>query len=856
MPLGGIGTGSIALAGDGSLRQWQIAGHVNHQASAADSFFAVWARHGRKRPVARVLQSGALYDRPAQDVPPTSTDHVVPEACRRLLARLPGVQDTEFRGAYPIAEVAYRDPALALEVRLEAFSPFIPLQEDDSGLPAIIFNFTLANPTRTGAKASVAATVQNLVGWDGLAEIDGAWSPGFGGNVCSVARLDGLLLSRMTNTGLAPDAPAFGTLALAVRGGSPTYLAGWDDLDAFWKDFSDDGLLAEELSVEPTPPGRTHWSSLAAPLDLGPGQSGTVTFILAWHFPNRIVYWGQRGPPKEAQRPGARIGNSYNRWFASAVEVLDYVRLHFDRLVGDTRLARDTLHATNLPGPLIESVTSQVSALRSPTCFRTEDGRFYGFEGCCGASTAHAKPPVGGCCPLNCTHVWNYEMALARLFPGLERSMREVEWRHQQHETGYLPHRVVLPLDLARPWGARQGGPDRPALDGLLGAVLKTHREYRASGDLEWLRGLWPHLARALEYVWTEHDPRRTGVIENEQPNTYDISIYGANTFIGTLYLAALRAMETMAGLLGQADLARRSRECFDRGSAALDARLFNGEYYVQDVDLAAYPRHNWATGCMTDQLLGQWWAHVLGLGHLLPRDHVRAALRGIVRYNFRRRLAGHRQHPRRFAAAADAGLIVCTWPLGDRPADALPYSDEVWTSHEYEIAALLLWEGDAEPALALLEASRARHDGRRLNPWNDIECGDHYVRAMASWALLEAASGFLYDAGAAEVRFAPALSPEQYQAPFVTRDGWGTFSQGVAGDGRQTDSLALAWGSLELRTLRLRPLGRATACAAEVGGRPMACKFSAAGGEATVAFDPPVTVRADQTLRCVLAAP
>jgi hypothetical protein len=440
--------------------------------------------------------------------------------------------------------------------------------------------------------------------------------------------------------------------------------------------------------------------------------------------------------------------------------------------------------------------------------------------------------------------------------------MRETEWLCQQHETGYLPHRVTLPLDLPRPWGQAIGGPARPALDGLLGAILKTCREVRACGDLEWLAGLWPRVTRALDYLWTAHDPARCGLIENEQPNTYDISIFGANPFIGTLYLAALRAAEVMARQMDDPDLADQCRACYERGRTALDARLFNGEYYVQDVDLAAHPKHNWATGCMTDQLVGQWWAHLLGLGHLLDPAHVRSALASLFRYNFRDRLSGHRQSPRQFAADADGGLLVCTWPQGGRPDEPLPYADEVWTSHEYEIAALMLFEGMTEPALALLEACRARHDGRRLNPWNDIECGDHYARAMASWSLLEAASGYRYDAAAGEVRFAPALDPERFRGPFVARDGWGTFSQEAAGDGRQTACLDLAFGHLDLRALRLRPLAPPEGGPAGAGersvtlqGEPVAADATFADGELTIAFPDGITVGEGHRLCVVLGA-
>ena len=876
MPLGGIGTGTIALCGDGSMRQWQIHNQVNHLACVPHSFFAVWARPVRPtdEPVARVLQSSALYDAEGPPSPPTSNDHRVPSAHRALLKRLPGVEATEFIGEYPIAELTYHDPVLPLDVAMEVFSPFVPLESKNSGLPAIAFNITVSNPTDRAMLASVAATLQNAVGWDGIVPISGTKCSAYGGNFNTLVRLGDMTAINMGTARLPEDDAGYGSMVLAVLSPETTYLTQWDNLDGFWADFRFDGGLSNAAGATPSPAGRTWNGALAVPFSLDPGESRTITFFVAWHFPNRYVNWSQRrffGIVDEKSK--FWLGNQYNNWFLSALDVASYVQTHFERLAGQTRLARDTFYDTTLPYPLIDAVTSQMSVIRSPTCFWVEDGHFFGFEGCQGASTSHHTEPFGGCCPLNCTHVWNYEMALARLFPALERTMRETEWDVQQHPSGYLPHRVPLPTYLPRPWDREIGGPARPALDGLLGAILKTYREYRACGDAElpptsegaggdvglspasggagggeWLAHVWPSVKKALDYVWTVHDPDRSGVIEGEQPNTYDISIYGANTFIGTLYLAALRAAEAMAGLCGEGDLATECRDVYQRGRAALERRLWNGAYYVQDVDLERYPEQNWATGCHSDQLLGQWWAHSLGLGHVLDAGRVRTAALSIFRYNFRENFHGHKQQPRAFVTDDDQGLLNCTWPQGGRPEVPTQYSDEVWTGIEYEVAGLLLYEGEVEPALRIVEAVRTRYDGRKQSPWNDVECGDHYVRAMASWSLLEAASGYRYDAGAAEIGFAPALTPEDYRAPFVARDGWGTFAQRVSG-GTQVETITPAYGSLEVKLLRFRPQGAVQSATVTVDGRPVSALFSQAGGEVTLALAESITIRAGQTL-------
>ncbi len=852
MPLGGLGTGSIALCGDGSLRQWQINNQINHVACVPHSFFAIWVQPAEPDglAIARVLQSTALYDTGDPLPPPTSNDHLVPPATRALLEALPGVAATEFIGEYPIAELAYFDPALPVRVTLEAFSPFMPLNSQDSGLPALLFHFRVTNPTNTAMRVSLLATLQNIAGWDGVSAIDETRNGGYGGNVNTWIQRADLTAIEMTTTRLPGDDEHFGSLALAAFSADANALAQWDDRQALWQDFAADGALTGSASATPSEPGQTWNGALAVPFVLEPGASHTAAFAFAWHFPNRsfdyanghyVRLLGHQGPPDKH-----RLGNAYNHRFGSAAEVLAYVHAHRERLSAQTRLARDTFYATTLPAALVEAVTSQISVMRSPVCFGTEDGRFYGFEGGSGAST----PPhvAGGSCPLNCTHVWNYEMALARLFPDLERTMRDTEWNVQQHAEGWLPHRVPLPLHLPRPGRDTLGGPRHPALDGLLGGVLKTYREYRASGDAAWLAQMWPGVKRALAHVWAAHDPEQSGTITGEQPNTYDISVYGLNTFVGTLYLAALRAAQQMALLRDEPDLADTCHAIYARGRAALDSQLWNGEYYVQAVDLAQYPEHNWAGGCHADQLLGQWWAYLLGLGDVLPADHVRAATQAIFRHNFRRGFHGHPQQPRVFVTDDDHGLLNCTWPRGGKPAVPTPYSDEVWTGIEYEVAALLLYAGDPEAAVCLLEAVRARYDGRKQNPWNDIECGDHYVRAMSAWALLEAAAGYDYDAGAAEMGFAPAITPEHFQAPFVARDGWGTFAQSIAA-GQQTASLHLAYGALSLRALRLPLKGALASARMTVDDGPVTASFLATGTAVVATLSEELTLSAGQTL-------
>ena len=183
------------------------------------------------------------------------------------------------------------------------------------------------------------------------------------------------------------------------------------------------------------------------------------------------------------------------------------------------------------------------------------------------------------------------------------------------------------------------------------------------------------------------------------------------------------------------------------------------------------------------DQLIGQWWAHQLGLGYLFLRTTCSTALRAVFNHNWKSDLTGWRHAPRAFAGDGDKGLIICTWPRGGRPDHVMLYSDEVWTGIEYQVAAHLIYEGMVEEGFAIIKAARDRYDGIPRqpiprNPWNEIECGGHYARAMSSWSLLLALSGYEYDGPACVLRFTPRITPEKFKTCFCGPEGWEAFSK------------------------------------------------------------------------------
>jgi len=793
MPLGGIGTGNVAIGGTGVLKQWQLQHQGNHLGFLPQSFFAL--RLAVTEPpvsVRRVLQSPAPP--PFPEPAPLVTDHLDAAGSYARQFSWPLVRDTTFEGAYPFARIDYHDDWPA-HVRLEAYTPLVPLDADASGLPVASFTFRITSDVGHEVHGWLLAALQNVVGWDGVTPIRDGGCAILGGNVnheFTAVGGTGLLL---TNEALRSDDPGNGSMALWTPSPAAT-LAQFDDADSVLAFADSLPVLGANVPLDwsraevaralgqvrpalcsatgPSPAGRTWSAALAIPFGLRPGESRHVQVVYAWHFPNRYADFDRFGDPQPADQRPAWIGNHYARRFADAADVIRQFAPDQEDLLARTRQWHDAVYGSSLPEAVATVVGAQPSLIRSPTTFRTADGRFYGFEGVLGESTLNWNGNIGGSCPLNCTHVWSYVQAVSRLFPELERSMRETDWEVLQAPEGYLPHRVLLPRDGHQLRGVPVGGPDRPALDGMLGTVLKTYREMRMGAGEEWLSRYLPHARRLMDYVTRTWDPQGSGVLAGDQPVTHDISLQGPNMFVGGLWLAALRSMQELTARSGFTAEAGDYGRRFRAASASYDELLWNGEYYRQATEGDAF---DFGDGCLADQLLGQWWAHQLDLGHLLPADHVRTALGSIVRYNLRDGFRDFRNDYRVFADADDSGLLVCTWPRGGRPGVPIRYADEVWTGCEYQVAAHCLFEGMTDAGLRLLRAVQGRYDGSRRNPYNEIECGDHYSRAMAGFSVLEACTGGWHDAWSGQLRL--GLGADRY--PLLAGTGWGEVTAAAA---------------------------------------------------------------------------
>jgi uncharacterized protein (DUF608 family) len=801
LPIGGIGAGCICLNGYGGLQDFSI-----HNAPALS------AMPDRHQP----QDAGfALLHLPAQGQTRLVEGPFPPEKIYNLGLKsqgyngggfegLPRFRDCTFQGEYPFGMVELSDPGLPLSVSLTGYNPFIPLDEVNSGIPCAILEYTLHNTSTENVAYQFSYHLSHL-----------AWK---GAETCTRSEALPGLGVHFWNEAPAMS-PAYGSAALGILNGEPLIKARWlrggwfDAVSALWREISSgtfrpsDGLQADKA------PARDGGSLLVSG-ELAPGERITYPVVIAWHFPN-LTDASAGGTLTQVQQ----VWHPYyaTRW-KDAREVLLYVREEYARLREGTQAFHEALFSSSLPQSVLEAVSANLGILKSPTILRHEGGDLWAWEGCFCDS---------GCCPGSCTHVWNYAQSIPHLFPALERTLRQRELEASMDERGHINFRLPPP-------GMPAAHDFHAAADGQLGGIMKVYREWQVCGDPDWLRRMYPLAKRSLDFCIEQWDPRHTGLIEEPHHNTYDIEFWGPEGLCSSMYLGALAAMAALARESGHPEDAGKYEELAQKGTKALEARLFNAEYYQQDILTAGIretgfqqilagqaddeseearllreegPKYQVGSGCLSDGVFGAWLARLCGLESHQERASIRSHLASVFRYNFKTSLWSH-ANPQRpgFALGNEPGLLLCTWPCGGKPTLPFVYSDEVWTGIEYQVASHLISEGMVEEGLAIVEAARSRYDGRARNPWNEYECGNYYARAMSSYALLIALSGFQYSAPTHTLMIEPRLEVDPFTCFFSTASGWGTFSLQA---GRL--EIRLAEGCLAVDTLRVNQAGRTT---------------------------------------------
>lgn len=681
---------------------------------------------------------------------------------------LPRFHDAIFRTAFPFCDISLTDDQMPVRVKITGWSPFIPGDADNSGLPAGIVEYTIENTSGKPIEAVFSFHSPNFMRTRETIPNHINHNNGF-----NIRRVDkgtnsirpmenGFVLSQSATN----EEPFLrGDFAIFTDNPNTVVDHSWyrgslfDGATMTWKAISEGKLQA----VDPVEKSATG-ASLFVPLQIEAGGSETVKIFMTWYVPESGLLIGDQrmttptASASNAQNDEAQSFETYKPWYGSRFKAIDdiagYLLTNYEVLRKNSKLFTDAFYRSTLPPEVLEAVAANLTILKSPTVMRQHDGRLWGWEG--------SGDEWGSCYGSN-THVWNYAQAIPHLFPSLERTLRETEFLVSQNEQGAQAFRVNLPISRPRNFFA--------ASDGQLGGIMKTYRDWRISGDTEWMAGLYPYVKRSIDYCIEAWDPGHKGYLEEPHHNTYDINYWGPDGMCSSYYLGALTAMIELSKACGEPY--EKYQELLEKGKEFMETELFDGEYFIQKIKWDGLreenperridetwdpveaerlrkegPKHQYGSGCLSDGIIGMWLATACGLEEIIDNEKVTSHLKSVHKYNLKADLTTH-VNPQRpgFAFGDEGGLLLCSWPKGGELTLPIIYSKEVWTGIEYQVASHLMSKGEVEKGLDIVRACRDRYDGRIRNPFDEYECGHWYARALSSYALLQGLTGARYDA-------------------------------------------------------------------------------------------------------------
>ena len=764
-PLGGIGTGSIGLAGNGRFIDMEIFNRPNKGSIGHYTFFAIRAEYPSGKVISRILQGDITKDLTGSYSLKTQSGFGFGPISTTMCG-FPHFKNIEFEGRYPMARIRFFDDDFPADIELEAYNPFIPHDAKNSSIPCAIFNLKIKGRV-DGVRYTLVFCTHNPSD----------------SSVNTEASEGGIVAVKLSDASLHRDDIGYGDITISTNAENAFAAPYWyrgsmrDTPTTFWYELQNDSFAVRNYENA----GKRDSATIGARAAIDDGEEKTFNFVLSWNYPNCYNYWS---PLKDSEGKDVIWKNYYATIFDDSLASAKYVFKNLGDFYKKTLDFTDTLHSSSLDEAVIDAVSSTMSVLRSPTALRLENGEFWGWEG---------VATLDGSCEGTCTHVWAYAYAMCFLFPELERSVRDTQFANDVAPDGRMNFRTQLPL-------GRGVGGFRACLDGQMATVIKTYRDWKISGDSKWLASNWESVKSILEYAWScdnydAWDKDRDGILEGRQHHTLDMELFGPSAWLEGMYLAALRAGAEMAEHFGESERAAEYKRLFENGYAYTKEKLFNGRYFIQNIDLSSrapierfHCENYWneeqnelkyqiGDGCEIDQLLGQWHATLCGLGDIFDKEQRKTALQNMYREIFKPNLREYPNAWRIFALGDEGGAIMCAYPDGDyRPVIPIPYVDECMTGFEYAFAGTLISEGLIDEGLNVVRAIRDRYDGQKRNPYNEIECGSNYARPMASFALLPIFSGFEYDMTRGHIGFSPIVEGD-FNSLWSVGGSWGEFS-------------------------------------------------------------------------------
>lgn len=819
MPVGGINCGTVYLRGDGRLWLWDI---FNKNQEGVEPKEVAWDGEvlGSKRNIRS--RDGSAYVSPAKDIFPLEQGFAIKLNYKgnSIVKRFheDDWSEIKFEATYPAAVIHYIDSNFPLEIKLTAFSPFIPLDEDNSNIPVTIQSFEIINNGQETVEFEMIGWLENAVNkFSAIAASDGVRENTVVNKTSHTSVYAAFIPNDKAKFSEAGDT---GSMCLSFIGKNATGISNYS------LPFSPASFNSNEEKVDKTSVNADEKliAGIHTIQKLAPGKTVKKEFAISWYFPN---------VGKRINVPDARTGHYYVNKFSDALAVSDYVANKYSTLSAQTKLWKNTWYDSTLPSWFMERTFSNISALATTTSHRFKTGRSWAWEGV-------------GACEGNCTHVWHYAQAIGRIFPGIERDNRQ---------------RVDLGISLQDDGGIWFRGEydKQPAIDGQAGRVLGCLREHQMSADNTFLRTNWPKIKKATQFLINQ-DKNGDGLTDTPMENTLDAIWDGEIAWIAGLSIAAIKAGGLMAEEMNDQVFATQCKAYVDKGSKQMDTLLFNGEYYIHQPDpIKGRKGVGSYNTCHIDQVLGQSWAWQVGLGRINDKEKTVSALKALWKYNFMADVGPYLKNRtgwRPFALPGESGMVMNTNPknelnpYGESATWQMGYFHECMTGFEHQVASHLMAEELTDEALTLTRAIHDRYYAGKRNPFNEIECSDHYGRAMASYGTFVSACGFEYHGPKGYIRFAPKWNKESFKAPFTAAQSWGSYSQEKKGN-KQVHRFDLKYGSLRLSSIHLEKIEaqKSGMVSVMLGSQKIPSRFKQEGQDIRIELLKPVSIQTNQTL-------
>jgi len=585
VPLGGLGCGKLEILTDGAFGYYTGNHNQDRQTGRLKgAFAAIYAECGDRR-AARMLRLTGESE----------------------YAGVRNIDNIDYAGWFPTAEITYRDAALPVNVKLLAWSPLIPHNIDDSSLPVACLRFTITNPGNKPARAVLLVAWPNLAGWGGDGSNAISDLTGNTAQPLAAPGVHGLLFSKAG----APAQPQneLGTYALCVTDASapagsklvlPSFDAAGDSLP-FWDSFSRSGDIT--LPMQTTTP-KEHAALVSATVTLKPRETRRIEYLLVWHFPDFIT---TRHPQNSGKHGPENVGHWYGNRFKSAGEIAVYTAANTKRLLNETLEWQNLVRRSNLPAWLKLKLVNCAFPLYACSIL-TRDGRF---------TTMESPVDMGGA-----TGTMDQRMAshafLTQMFPELDQRELRLFADCQQMakpSDGRITHMNGNIHEVIGDPNVTYGVTDWPDLS--CSFIMQVLKLYRWTGDRKFLDEMWPHVLDALAWLQTADTD---GDFIPEGGSTYDYEDIprGSFSYSAGCYLGALRAGIDIARIEGDAARSQAYADRFASAQQSVMQQLWTGEYFRKLVNVQTGEKRE---NSFIAPLAGDWLSRLSASGRTLSPE-------------------------------------------------------------------------------------------------------------------------------------------------------------------------------------------------------------------------------------------